>query len=51
MSLLFRNPEAVATIRGHIVNMWDEGASTPTAAAASFTCVRYFVAAKLVRFL
>jgi hypothetical protein len=25
MSLLFRNPEAVATISGHIVNMWDEG--------------------------
>jgi Protein of unknown function (DUF4238) len=25
MSLLFRNPEAVATIRDHIVNMWDEG--------------------------
>jgi hypothetical protein len=25
MSLLFRNPEAVATIRSHIVNMWDEG--------------------------
>ena len=25
MSLLFRNPEAVASIRGHIVNMWDEG--------------------------
>jgi len=25
MSLLFRNPEAVAEIRGHIVNMWAEG--------------------------
>jgi Protein of unknown function (DUF4238) len=25
LSLLFRNPEAVATIRGHIVQMWDEG--------------------------
>jgi hypothetical protein len=25
LSLLFRNPEAVATIKGHIVEMWDEG--------------------------
>jgi hypothetical protein len=25
MSLLFRNPEAVATIKGHIIEMWDEG--------------------------
>jgi hypothetical protein len=25
LSLLFRNPEAVATIWGHIVQMWDEG--------------------------
>ena len=25
LSLLFRNPEAVSTIRGHIVEMWDEG--------------------------
>jgi hypothetical protein len=25
LSLLFRNPESVATIRGHIVEMWDEG--------------------------
>jgi Protein of unknown function (DUF4238) len=24
LSLLFRNPEAVATIRGHIIEMWDE---------------------------
>ena len=25
LSLLFRNPEAVSTVRGHIVEMWDEG--------------------------
>jgi uncharacterized protein DUF4238 len=25
LSLLFRNPEAVAIIKGHIVEMWDEG--------------------------
>jgi hypothetical protein len=25
LSLLFRNPEAVATIKGHIVDMWDKG--------------------------
>ena len=25
LSLLFRNPEAVTTIKGHIVEMWDEG--------------------------
>lgn len=25
LSLLFRNPEAVATIRGHIIEMWAEG--------------------------
>jgi len=25
LSLLFRNPEAVATIKGHIIKMWDEG--------------------------
>jgi Protein of unknown function (DUF4238) len=25
LSLLFRNPEAVATIKGHILEMWDEG--------------------------
>src|SRR5712691_9877055 len=25
LSLLFRNPEAVATIKGHIIQMWDEG--------------------------
>jgi hypothetical protein len=25
ISLLFRNPEAVAVIKGHIVEMWDEG--------------------------
>jgi hypothetical protein len=25
LSLLFRNPEAVATIKGHILNMWAEG--------------------------
>jgi len=26
LSLLFRNPEAVATIKGHIVQIWEEGA-------------------------
>ena len=25
LSLLFRNPEALATIKGHIIQMWDEG--------------------------
>jgi hypothetical protein len=25
LSLLFRNPEAVATIKSHIIEMWDEG--------------------------
>jgi Protein of unknown function (DUF4238) len=25
LSLLFRNPEAVATIKGHILEMWEEG--------------------------
>lgn len=25
LSLLFRNPEAVATIKGHIIEMWDQG--------------------------
>jgi hypothetical protein len=37
VSLLFRNPEAVATIKGHIIEMWDVGAK---ALQADYTALR-----------